>query len=71
MRVTCGEITHITRCCIAKEEAKGYWWADHLELKNMVEYLFETGAKQEDILYALSKPWKWTPEYEAGWKVAE
>ena len=43
------------------------WWQDHDELRNLLEWLLETNRMrfdQKEILYFLSKPYKWNEEYK-------
>jgi hypothetical protein len=41
------------------------WWADHYNLATTARYMFGQGSDQEDVLYMITKPWKFTDEFEA------
>jgi hypothetical protein len=40
------------------------WWTDHEQLAELWAWLEEQGREPTDPAYYLSKPWKWTPEYD-------
>lgn len=47
------------------------WYEDYANIVAMVYWMVNEGFKPIDIARAVEKPWKWTPEYERGWKPEE